>query len=294
MAGQSAAGSSKPLGKRRRAALASALPPLPDDCLVPEAPSVWRAQERGESGWYMALIYQVDLELQQVHFLLPSGHHAVSLLQFASEMRPYQQPINPYRCILNFLSRLREGTVQMRVREERSLIAMLTKEELSAMSERELGAEYRRIMGKGPQRIDGARKEKAIEELLDKLRADASVREAAGPEAAEDGNGASQPKPRKNKEPSVRKPKEPGVKKEKAPKAPKAPRQPRKDLSGEVKEVGDWAPRAGTMKHTAYQVFIKTKGDRAATVEAAIKAGATQATANSWYGVFCKKSKPAA
>lgn len=284
--------------KRQRAEL----PPLDPAIPIPETPSVYRVQEPGESGWYMALVYEVDLELQQVSYLLPSGRRTIALANFASTMRPYANPIDPYRCVLNLLSRLRDGTVQMRVRDERRLVDMLSKETLNAMSERELGAEYRRIMGKGPDRISTARKEHAIEELLAKLKADAAkpsdpnaeAGTAGSPEAAsaKQKRQKKEPKEPKQKEPTIRKPKTPKIIKEAAEggNGASAPRRRRgAEFEGEVKE-GDWAPRKGTMKFAAYEAFIKSGGKREPTVAAAVKAGATAATANSWYAGFCKKA----
>jgi len=162
---------------------------------------------------------------------------------------------------------------------------MITREELDKLSERELGEQYRKLVDpKGPQRVKAEKKSEYIDKIL------AAAKELGA--KVETGDGASvAPKEKKTrvakapKEPKA--PKAPKEKKAKEPKAAKPPKAP-KPSAKEVKANGGNPFREGSMKHVAFNAYLASKGDRAKTVEAATKAGATPSTASSWYNAFNK------
>jgi len=216
----------------------------------------------------------------------------MSLPTFWSHVRPTLQVVEPIRCALSFLTRERSGLFNLRVRDVRRLVEMITREELDKLSERELGEQYRKLVDpKGPQRVKADKKSDYIDKILV-----AAKEMGAKVEASESASAAPQKEkkakaPKAPKEPKAAKPpKEPKPPKEKKAKEPKPPKPPKekKPSAKEVKAAGGNPFREGSMKHKAFAVYLSSKGDRAKTVEAATKAGATASTASSWYNAFNK------
>ena len=227
-------------------------------------------------------------ELQ--YFSLLDGEHEASASAFLSCMTRGADEICPYCFALNLLARLRTGTSSMRVKTERKMVAMLNVQELTKLSERTLAAEYKKIMGKGPDRIKEGAKEERIAEMLAKLKADAAKNEEADPAApSTSGKAPKAPKAAKAAKPP-KEPKEPkATKAAKAAKAPKAAKPPKAPKAAKklVKE-GDNPFREGTMKAAGFDFFLKHQEDPADCIAHMIKKGATESTARGWLSMYRK------
>lgn len=241
------------------------------------APSVWR------EGGYLILVYSKTE--RDVSFLSAAEGcgKTSSLNLFLRRITTPMPGINPHHLALNLLGRYRSGTFDLRVNEERKLVAMLSKEELLKLSERQLAVEYARVMGKGPQRIKSENAEKAVEEMMAKLQSDANQpggakgKEEEGPKKV---RAAKEPKA--PKAPKEKKEKEKKAKPAKEPKAPRTPKEPPKKIP-----AGTNPFRIGSMKAKCFD-FFATNRDRAKCLEHMVKQGATESTAKSWYSSWLR------
>lgn len=189
--------------------------------------------------------------------------------------------LNAHHVALNFLGRYKAGGLDLRVTEERILVAMLAREELLKLSERQLAAEYARIVGSGPKRIKPASAEKYVDEMLAKLAEDAN--KVGG------SKGETEPATKKTRKPRA-------VKAPRVPKAPKEPREKKPRVSkplGKI-EAGTNPFREGTMKAAGFDFYLKNKSkdkeSRQKVVDFMVKAGASESTAKSWYGMFVSRT----
>jgi outer membrane biosynthesis protein TonB len=173
--------------------------------------------------------------------------------------------------------------MQMRAKTERILAAMLNTEKLEAMSERALASEYKKVMGKGPERIKESAKAERIAEMVAKLRASAAK--------SSDGDAPATKAPKEKK---VKAPKEPKPAKEKKPKPAKETKPPKEKKAAKTpskrapKEAGDGPFRAGTMKAKGYEFFLTHQDDAEACRAHVEKLGAAPATARGWISTYRK------
>lgn len=272
------------------------------------APSVYR--DRG----FLVLVYDVGSRSKRKHaedvvFFVHSrdGEHSADPERFLTDISSRMDDLNPHYLALNLLARVQHGTLQLRAKTRRKIADMIDVAELAKLSERQLAAEYKRIMGDGPSRIKAEEKEKRIAEMVAKVREDAaksSDAEAASGTAnptEKDENVSTTTEGKKAKKAPAAKPaKEPKAKPAKEPKAPKAkeakaktkptkepkaPKEPKKVAAGENPY------REGTMKAKGFDFYIKNKDKedvRARCVEFMTKNGATEATAKGWYSAFTR------
>lgn len=235
-----------------------------------------------DEGWYFAIVIEVVED--RVFYLTTSNDGDVLRCALADFMRKakFNPVYTPIHTAIYFLSRDRSGLSNMRVRELRRLAAMITREELEKMSERELGQAYQRMVdAKGPQRVKNDKRAEYIDKILASVK-DQTAKKETSPESAPGMKKARKAKAQKEGEAAA--PKAPKEKKAKAPKEPKAPKKSAKDIKAE----GGNPYREGSMKRLAFDAFMASKGNREKTVDAAMKAGATQSTAVSWFAAFNK------
>lgn len=237
------------------------------------APSVWR-----ESG-YLVLVVSIDEDDEVFYVSTFNGAKRASVEQFSNRNYTYLPEVNPHHLALNMLARLRTGTFELRVRDERTLIDMISKDELMKLSERQLAAQYATVMGAGPARIKPERRETAINEMIAKLEENAHSRAEDPAAAVATAKVKKEKKEKKKKEPKPVKEKKVKVPKEKKEKAPRATPKIVK---------GDNPFREGSMKHAAFAFFIKSGGDKEKCIKQMEEGGASPSTAKSWYGVFVR------
>lgn len=268
-------------GKKSTEAVAVDAAPVVAKGTSIEVPSVWH------EGGYLILVHEVDEEDETVRYLSTQSclAHSTSFKNFPLRVTRPAPEINAWHLVINLLVRHRTGLFPLRVRDERKLVMLLDKQELLKLSERELARSWATIMGvKGPERIKGAAREKAVDEMIAKASADAAK--------SVDENGV--PKPPKEKKPK----KEKKVKEPKPPKAPKAPKVPKeKRAPRERKKAapGENPYRKGSMKATAFEFFVKEKAKivepgklREKCLAQIQELGAAEATSKSWYALFLK------
>lgn len=154
---------------------------------------------------------------------------------------------------------------------------MLSKEEMGKLSERELAAEYIKIMGKGPQRIKADTRDARIAEMLDKLQADADAPHNGVENPATTEGDAVSTKPKRKAKAKAPRANGEGKKKERAPRR----------AAAEFKTPKEGNPfRDGTMKAKLFDYFVQVKGEREKVITQGQKLGATPATCTSWFSQF--------
>lgn len=225
---------------------------------------------------------------------------SMSFPNFSLRMRPAPE-VNPYRLMLNIISQDRLGILRVRAKDERKMVNILRKsqEELQALSLEQLGHEYARIVKKKPP--PAHEKDRLVKELLMNLehqvqeaeKKEGGTTEPAAPVANQP---AAAPESGKEKPVTTKKAK---TKKEPAKKAA-APKETKKKETNKKEPAKKAAPvakkakskespfREGSMKAKLYTYFKECGGDRAKVLAKAENLGATEATAKSWYAVFCR------
>jgi len=130
--------------------------------LIPDIPSVCR-----EQGYLALVVAQRAGEVLVIGGFAQKGKH-YTFPQFNATFAPMPD-LNPHHLALNFISRAHRGLFEMRAKDERRLVAMLSKEELGKLSERRLAEEYLAIMGTGPKRIRAEQKDERISAMIDEM-----------------------------------------------------------------------------------------------------------------------------
>lgn len=271
-------------------------------------PSVWRSdghvylayRQRPRKGSIIMVTFQESPKEVAVERVLASMHR----------MPESESPI--YFALL-LVAKKAQGFQDLPLSHERTLVMMMTKEELMKLSERKLAHAYAELMGTTVGRIASSAKEKYIDAMLAKMQ---QTTEAAPPEPALDTTplcegiiGISDPRlkdenmatakkaaakkaPAKKEAPAKKAAKkEAPVKKEAAEKKPRAPKAPSerkviKDESGAI--VNQY--RDGSIKARAFDIFVKAGGDMEKFMKAADKLECQVSTLRSWASDFRVRS----